>query len=394
MPVLPETASPEELENTGLSLINEGNVRDGLRYILRAAKKYEDENRKEDAARLYRYFGYYFLKKLNMKDRARPPLIKSAYLYIDLIDDEFSKPEIDVIKLNEYCSNALSVFVAIGDEENLKKYAKEFAGIYKDLGESYMEEGNVEKAVLAYEDAFRYYKLAGDRESYRSIADLLVSAYGKLAEERLDRNDHEGAAEAFYQLASFIIEIFGYSDNYMEMMDTVARNYEKASKIAYSKGNLDKTTTNLLKAQYAYMLAGNNARSKLIGVNNVRMLYQVIDLYRRMGNEKTVVRKMMEMVESLLGIGREKDAIKVYENVMNTNADLGYKVEIRLALLKTKGAEKKSTEIMKVVGEVEYYMRRRNTARAMEIVDGYIRSIDDFKETLNLIQRAEGFYSD
>jgi len=392
--VLPEAAPPEELENTGLSLINEGRIKEGLMHILRAARKYEEEGKKEDAARLYRYFGYYFLKKLNMRDKARGPLLKSAYLYIDLIDDEFSRFDVDIVKLNEYCSNALSVFATIGDEENLRKYAKEFADIYRDLGKSYMDEGEVEKAVLAYEDAFRYYKLAGDQEAYKPIADLLVSAYGELAETRLRSGDHEGAAEAFYQLASFIVEIFGYSENYMEMMDTAARNYEKASKLAYSEGDLDRTTTNLLKAQYAYMLAGNKARSKLIGVNNVRMLYQVIDMYRGRGDEKTVIRKMMEMTESLLGVGRSKDAIKVYEGVMNTNADLAYKVRVRLAMLKVKGAEEKSTELMRLVGEVEYYMRRKNTAKAMELVDRAVRSIKDLKDLLSMVQRAEGFYAD
>ncbi len=395
MPVLPETMPPEELEDAGLSLINEGKVKEGLRYILRAAKKYEDSGKKEDAARLYRYFGYYLLKKLNMRDKARPPLLKSAYLYIDLIDEELSKFEVDLVRLNEYCSNALSVFATIGDRENLRKYAKEFADIYRDLGKSYMEQNKVEKAILVYEDAFRYYKLAGDSEDYKPIADLLVSAYGELAEKRLENGDHEGAAEAFYQLASFIIEIFGYSDNYMEMMDTAARNYEKASKIAYSEGDLDRTTTNLLKAQYAYLMAGNKARSKLIGVNNVRMLYQVIDMYRGRGDEKTVIRKMMEMTESLLGVGREKDAIKVYENVMNANSDLlSYKVRIRLAMLKITGAKERSTEVMKIVGEVEYYLRRKNTARAMEIVDAAVKRLESLKSLLPMVQRAEGFYSD
>lgn len=390
MALIPEMASPEDLEHMGFEKLEDGEIKEGLKLILRAAKKYEDEGKLEDAARLYYYFGYFFLHRLGKPDMARKPLLKSASLYIKLIEAELDKFEVDIGRLNEFCSKTLSVFATVGDEKNLKKYAKYFAEIYEDLGKAYLDNDDILGAIRAYEDAFRYYKALGDPEATRRIADSLITAYGRLTEEKVAANDSAGAAEAFYRLSFYLLELFGYDTHYVEIMDTAARNYEKASKVAYSQGDLDGTTTYLLKAQYAYLLAGNTSRAKLIGLNNVRMAYQVVGSYQGAGDDRNAARKLLELAQALLAVGKLKEAFKAYHEAIRLDSRIENRILMRAALLKVHGAEKKSTGILSAVGDVEYYLDRGNKERAIEIADGTLRAIAELEPVIRMLHEAEG----
>jgi len=388
--LIPDMASPEELEHMGFEHLRKGELKEGLKLILRAAKKYEDEGKLEDAARLYYYFGYFFLDRLKKPDKARPPLLKSAALYIDLIERELSRFDIDTERLNEYCTKTLSVFATVGDEKNLRKYAKYFAEIYEDMARSYMENDEIELAVKAYEDAFRYYKIVGDEEAIKRIADELITAYGRITEEKVAEGDAAGAAEAFYRLAGYVLEIFGYDAHYIEMMDTAARNYEKASKLAYSEGDLDGTTTYLLKAQYAYLLAGNTNRAKLIGLNNIRITYQVISSFQSAGRDKDVARKMLELGQSLLAVGKTKEAFKAYKESLNLESSLKSRTLMRIAILKIYGAQRKDARVLSAVCDAEYYLDRNNEVRAIEIANETLQGIPELEPLVKMLHEAEG----
>ncbi|ASJ03703.1 hypothetical protein A3L09_02895 [Thermococcus profundus] len=383
-------ASPEDLEHMGFEKLEGGEIKEGLKLILRAAKKYEDEKKLEDAARLYYYFGYFFLNRLGKPEMARKPLLKSASLYIKLIEAELDRFEVDMVRLNEFCSKTLSVFATVGDERNLKKYAKYFAEIYEDLGKAYMDNDEVENAIRAYEDAFRYYKALGDPDSTKRIADSLITAYGRLTEEKVAANDSAGAAEAFYRLSFYLLEIFGYDTHYVEIMDTAARNYEKASKVSYSQGDLDGTTTHLLNAQYAYMLAGNSSRAKLIGINNIRMAYQVVGSYQRAGDDRNTARKLLELAQALLAVGKYKEAFKAYHEAVRLDSRIDNRIIMRAALLKIYGAEKRSAGILSAVGDVEYYLERGNRERAIELADGTLRAVPELESLIKMLHEAEG----
>ncbi|WP_367883481.1 hypothetical protein [Thermococcus peptonophilus] len=61
---LPEGASPpEEMEEIGFKYVDSGRVKEGLKLILRAARRYEERKDYEDAARLFRYIGRYLARK-------------------------------------------------------------------------------------------------------------------------------------------------------------------------------------------------------------------------------------------------------------------------------------------------------------------------------------------
>jgi len=391
--LLPEMASPEELEEIGLKKLEEGRKREineGLKLILQAAKKYEDEKKLEDAARLYRYLGYFVLEKLKKPDKAKKPLLKSALLYIELIEEELTKFEVDVAKLNEYCTKTLSIFATVGDEKNLKKYARHFAEMYEDLARTYLDSDEIELAIRAFEDAFRYYKIVDDEDAIKRIADELITAYGRITEEKVAEGDAAGAAEAFYRLAGYVLALFGYDAHYIEMMDTAARNYEKASRLAYSEGDLDGTTTNLLKAQYSYLLAGNTSRAKLIGLNNVRITYQVVNSFQSAGRDKDVARKLLELAQSLLAVGKTREAFKAYEESLNLESSLRSRIVMRIAILKVYGAEKKDAHVLSTVYDAEYYLDRNDEARAIEIVDGVLNSLSELESLVNMLHEAEG----
>nr|WP_237268598.1 hypothetical protein [Thermococcus celer] len=382
---------PEELEELAFRKINEGKVKDGLKLVLRAARGYEREGKIRDAARLYKYLGYLLLEKTNDVDKARPPLLKAAYLYIDLIEEHVSRPEVDIDVLDEYCSNVLEVFVTLNDKGNLMKYTKEFAGIYEDLGDSYRENEDIPMAIRAYESAYRYYRAINDIESYRRLAETLISLYGRVAETKLENNDLLGAAEAFYRLASFIHTIFGYDVHFIEMMDTAAKNFEKASKIFYSQGDLDGTTSALVKAQYAYLLSKNFGRAKLIGLNTTRMLYQVVSSYRARGDDEKTAEKLMELAEALIGIGKLEDAMKAYKSVLDIKSGLRFRVRVRGAVLKYYAATKESEKVLEDVEAIEYYLSRKAYPRGLELAENTMLRAG-LEEALEKIHEAEGIY--
>ncbi|WP_394335103.1 hypothetical protein [Thermococcus radiotolerans] len=382
---------PEELEQLAFKRLNEGRIKDGLKLVLRAAKGYEEEGKTEDAARLYKYLGYVLLKKTKAIEKARPSLLKSAYLYIDLIEEEISRAEVDLDILDEYCSNVLEIFMTLNDEKNLMKYAEEFAAIYEDLGNSYQDNDDIPMAIRAYEAAYRYYRTINDVESYRRLAETLITLYGQIAEGRLEKGDAKGAAEAFYRLAGFIRAIFGYDIHFIEMMDTAAKNFEKASKIAYSRGDLDGTTSCLVKAQYAYLLAKNFSRAKLIGLNTARMLYQIVSSYRAKGDDEMAAEKLTELTEALIGMGKLNEAMEAYKSVLETKSDLRFRVRVRIAALKQFAASTGSEEVLADIETVEYYFNKKAYLRALELAENAMMR-EGLKEAANRIHEAEGIY--
>lgn len=383
---------PEELEQKGMNLVREGSPREGLKLILRAAKGYEDIGRKEDAARLYRYLGYYLLERTGSIKKAKPTLIKSAYLYIDLIEEELSKPEINLEVLDEYCFNVLEVFAKIRDGRGLTKYAEEFAMMYEDLGSTYQNSNDILSAIRAYETAYRYYRIIDDVEDYRRIAEILITLHGQVAEDMLENGNSEGAAEEFYRLAKYTRTIFGYDIHFIEMMDTAAKNFEKASKVAYSQGDLDKTTELLVKAQYSYLIAKNFNRAKLIGLNAARMLYQVISSHRGRGDEKKASEKLMELSETLVGIGKFKEALEPYKSALDYG-DLSFRVRIRLAAMKKQASAKSEEEILNDVDHIEYYLEKRKNDKALELAEEAMRKREDLAKMLREIHASEGYIS-
>ena len=390
--VLPDIETPpEELEELGFRQINEGKVKEGLKAILRAAKGYEGKGKKEDAARLYKYLGYVLAKRAGV-EKARPSLLKAAYLYIDLIEREIAKPDVDIDALDSYCSNVLEIFMLLNDSKLLKKYAAEFARIYEDLGDSYEENHEIKFAIRAYESAFRYYRMIKDEENYKRIAEKLITLYGQLAEDRLSKDLVGEAADAFYELAKYTHVIFGYDIHYIEMMDTAARNYEKASKLAYSSGDLDGTTSYLVKAQYAYMLARNFNRMKLIGLNTARMLYQVISAHRGRGEEKIAGVKLMELAEALVGIGKVKEGLEAYKEALNVINDLAFKVRIRLAFLKNYAAEKTSSETLEEIEVIEFHLKKKNLPHALDLANRALSKKEGMEGIMKAIAEAEGYY--
>jgi len=358
--VSPIDSPPDELETLGFKYMDRGRTKEGLKLILRAAKGYEARGDKENAARLYRYLGHFLAKRAGI-EKARPSLLKSAYLYIDLIDEEISRPDVDIDLLDSYCSNVLEAFATLKDERLLRKYALEFASIYEDLGSSYEEARDIPLAIRAYESAFHYYRLAGSDEA-KKMAEKLINLYGQIAEARL-QTDPGAAADAFYELARYTRVIFGPGAHFKEMMDTAARNYEKASKLAYSEGDLDKTTSYLVKAQYAYLLAGKGGRAKLIGINTVRMLNQLVSAYRG-SDEKMASKKLMEMAEALVGLGRIEEAMGPYKESLDVVGGLLHRTRMRLAVAKTVGEP-----LLDDVDLAEFYLKKNNLPRAFEVAD-------------------------
>ncbi|WP_297476342.1 hypothetical protein [Thermococcus sp.] len=382
---------PEELEERAIRSLNEGSVKEGLKLMLRAAKGYEGRGEKADAARLYKYLGYILLEKTGDVSKARPSLLKGAYLYLDLIDRELSRPEVDLDSLDDYCFNVLEVFARLGDEKNLREYAEEFAAIYEDLGNSYKDNNDVEMAIRAYESAYRYYRIIDDADSYRRVSEALITLYGQVAEAKLERGDVLGAARAFYRLAYFILAIFGYDIHFMEMMDTAAKNFEKASKLAYSNGDLDGTTGALVQAQYAYLLAKNFNRAKLIGLNTARMLHQVVSAYRSQGDDEKTALKLLELAEALVGIGKTSEGLEAYKSALEYKSNLKMRTRIRLAFLKKHAAENGSKEVLSDVETMEYYLGKGRDAKALELAEKAMER-ENLRDILEKIHEAEGVY--
>ncbi len=383
--------NPEAMEELSIKLLNEGKAKDGLKLMLRAARLYEREGRKEDAARLFKKLGFILFAKTGSIEKARPSLLKSAYLYIDLIDDLLSAFEIDINTLDTYCLNVLEIFLALNDERNLIKYGSQFAAIYEDLGKSFMEVDDAKNAINAYESAFVYYKLLDD-ESYKRVAESLITLYGNVAEKKLADKAHGEAAEAFERLALYTRAVFGYDAHYTEMMDTAAQNFEKASKLSYSEGDLDTTTSLLVRAEYAYLLARNFNRAKLIGVNTARMLNQIVRAYRSQGNEMDAARKLVELTETLVGIGKVNEGMQAYKKALDVTTNISFRLKVRLAILKAKAATDKDEALLDRVDLIEFYSRRGRKYQALELAEKTVKEDERLKEALEALHVAEGLY--
>ncbi|WP_457752275.1 hypothetical protein [Thermococcus sp.] len=383
--------NPEAMEELSIKLLNEGKTKDGLKLMLRAARAYEAAGRKEDAARLFKQIGFVLFEKTGSIEKARPSLLKSAYLYIDLIDDLLSAFEIDINTLDTYCLNVLEIFLALNDEKNLVKYGSQFAAIYEDLGKSFQEVDDVKNAINAYESAFVYYKLLDD-ENYKRVAERLVTLYGDIAEKKLADKVYGAAGEAFTRLAVYTRALFGYDAHYTEMMDTAAQNFEKASKLSYSEGDLDRTTSFLVKSQYAYLLARNFSRAKLIGVNTARMLNQIVRAYRSQGTEMDAARKLVELAETLVGIGKVREGMQAYKKALEVTSNIEFRMKVRLAVLKWKAALDRDEVLMDRIDLVEFYLRRGRGYQALELAEKTLEEIEDLKDSLEALRIAEGIY--
>jgi len=381
------------MEELSTRLLNEGKVKEGLKAMLRAAKLYEERGKKEDAARLFKKLGFILLERTGSLERAKPSLLKSAYLYIDLIEELLSAFEVDIPTLDTYCLNVLEVFLALNDDRNLIKYGSQFAAIYEDLGNGFVEGNDIENAINAYESAFVYYKLLDD-EGYRRIAEILVNLYGDMAEKKLADKAYREAAEAFERLATYTRALFGYDAHYTEMMETAAQNFEKASKLSYSEGDLDTTTSLLVKAEYSYLLARNFNRAKLIGVNTARMLNQIVRFYRSQGRNEDASRKLIELTETLIGIGKSREAMEAYRKALDVTVTttLSHRLRVRVAMLKEKAASEKDETLLDRVDLIEFYLKRGREYQALELAEKSFEEREELKEALEAVRSAEGVY--
>jgi len=382
---------PEILERKGFNLITSGKVREGLKSLLQAAKLYEKNNLKEDAGRLYEYLGRFILERTGSVEKAKPSFLKAAYLYIDVIEDELARPEPNLERLDRFCSSVLTIFEIIEDKKNFNKYATEFASMFEELGKTLNDNGDFKGSTKTYELAYKYYKKADNKDGLKRIAEALVETYGSMAERFLTRREVEKAGDAFYKLAMYLRGIFGYDVHFMEMMDTAAKNYEKASKLSYSKGDLDGTTSRLVKAQYAYILARNFNRAKLIGINTVRMLNQVISSYRGSGDYLKAGHKLHELAWALVGIGKFEDSIRAYKSALESRSEVFYKIMIRVALLKVYAAERTDNEVLGLVDEIEILTENEEYDVAIEKATNAVKNIDELTEKERMLEMAEGF---
>jgi tetratricopeptide (TPR) repeat protein len=389
--ILPDNASPEELEEIGFKYVDEGKVKDGLKLILRAARKYEEMRKNANAAKLYRYIGDYIAKRTGT-EKARPYLLKAAYLYIDLVEREIAKPDVDIDALDEYTLNVLEVFASTGDTSLIKKYAVRFGNVYEELGSSMEEIREFKGAIRAYESAFQYYKMGGSENEMKRVAGKLIDLYGTIAESRINSGDIKGAADSFYELSKYIRATLGPDAHYIEMMETAAKNYEKASKLAYAGGDLDGTTTNLVRAEYAYLLSGNLGRAKLVGINAIRILYQLIGTYRAQGDTKTLHRKLLELTEALLGVWKIEEAMATYREVVELGTGFGDRILIRVALLKAYTSKSQDYSLLDVVDIVEFYVKRGRAGRAYEILTKILEKNRELEGIAKKIYEAEGYY--
>ncbi|NJE07948.1 hypothetical protein E3E31_05335 [Thermococcus sp. M39] len=395
MPFDPLAPSPEDLEQIGYKRITDGKIKEGLKFLIKAAKGYEEIGKLTDAARIYKYVGISLLDRTKDPEKARPFLIKSAYIYLHLIEEEIEMPEINPAKLEDFCLSVLEIFTLLNDKRNLEKYTREFAVMYEDLGSAYLDSDDIELAIEAYETAYRYYKFIGDIDGVKITAERLIDLYGKLAEQYLENEQYKEAGDTFFRLGYFVKDIFDYDSHFIEILDTAGKNYERASKEAYAEGDLDQTTERLLKAEYAYLLARNFNRAKLIGLNVSRMLYQLVGSYRRSGKFDKVGEKLIQLAEALIGIGKIEDSIEIYKSALEeSEGKIDYKVEIRIALLRYLAAKKEDTSILERIEQIEFYSKRADYLKALEIAEKVINEYPELREIKNKLYRAEGIVTD
>ncbi|WP_048147182.1 soluble NSF attachment family protein [Pyrococcus abyssi] len=384
-------SSPEELENEGRRLIKEGRTKDGIKMLVRAAKKYEEIGNIRKAAGLYKEAGVLLKNKFNLYEQAKPLIRRVAYLYLRLIEEEVDKEEVNLARLTTSCLSVIEAFTFLNDRGSLEKYAKEFAKMFEDLGANYLEANEVDSAIIAYESAYRYYDLIGDKEGIKRIAGKLVEIFGRIAEDAIETERYEDSGEAFEKVANYIKVIFGYDDRYKELMETAGKHYEKASRIYYAEGELEELTRLLLKAQYSYLLARNFKRANLIGLNLIKILNQVINTLRSEGMFDRVGEKLMEFAEALVALGKIENAVKLYREALEESGGLiDFKARFRISIIKYLAAKEGSLEILRSLDAIDFMIKNAKFLDAIELAEKVIKSHEEGEKILKEVYKAEG----
>jgi len=384
-------SSPEELEGEGYKNIKEGNLKDGIKMLVRAAKKYEESGELKKAASLYKEAGLLLKDRLRLHEQAKPLIRRVAYLHIKLIEREVDKNEVNLVKLTNSCLSVIEAFTLLEDDNNLKKYAREFAKMFEDLGTNYLEANEVDSAIVSYESAYRYYDLIGDKEGIKKIAGKLIEIFGRIAEEAISEERYEDSGEAFEKVANYVKTIFGYDEKYKELMETAGKHYEKASKLAYAEGDLENLTRLLLKAQYSYLLARNFNRANLIGLNLIKMLNQVVNNLRSEGLFDKVGEKLMEFAEALIALGKIENAMKVYKEALDESGGLiDLRARIRISVIKYLAAKEQDLNMLRALDTIQFLIRNAKFLDAIELAENAIRKYEGGEEILREIYKAEG----
>gem|GEM_PF-798552 len=384
-------SSPGELELAGKSLVTKGELKTGIKLLIKSAREYEKQKRILDAARIYRYIGDLILSAnpQALKD-ARPFLLKSAYYYLDILEREVEAEDSNLELLDEFCSNILRIFEILGEENKFEKYAKEFAVMYKSMGDTYMKKKKIQKAIESYEAAYRYYKIIHDSAEIEDMASILLDLYGKGAEIFVAKKEYQKAGETFFKLAFIVKDVFGYDEHFMELMENAGRNYERAGREWYADGNLYYTSKSFLSAEYSYLLAGNSQRTKLIGLNTTKMLYQLAGEYRKEGFMEELGDTLLMLAQSLFALDKLLEGLKTYKNlILEVEATLEHRYRIRKALLLYLAAKERSRNYLEFVEHMDFYAKREAYAQAIELAELIFET--RYPEIKKGLQKVEGF---
>ena len=78
--------------------------------------------------------------------------------------------------------------------------------------------------------------------------------------------------------------------------------------------------------------------------------------------------------------------------MLETQSDLIFRVRVRLAVLKYFAAVEGSSEILDDVELIEYYIRRKELSKAMEVAENAMLRNEKLKEAAETIHGTEGVY--
>ncbi|ALV63228.1 hypothetical protein ADU37_CDS15290 [Thermococcus sp. 2319x1] len=384
-------SSPDELELSGKSLVTKGELKTGIKLLIKSAREYEKQKRILDAARIYRYIGDLILSAnpQALKD-ARPFLLKSAYHYLDILEREVEAEDPNLELLNEFCSNILRIFEILGEKDKFEKYAKEFAVMYKSMGDTYIKEKKSQKAIESYEAAYRYYRIINDSAGIEDMASILLDLYGKGVEVFVAKKEYQKAGDTFFKLAFIVKDVFGYDEHFMELMENAGRNYERAGREWYANGNLYHTSKSFLNAEYSYLLAGNSQRTKLIGLNTTKMLYQLAGEYRKKGFMGELGDTLLMLAQSFFALDKILEGLKAYKDLLlEVETTLEHRYRIRKALLLYLAAKERSRNYLELVEHMDFYAKREAYAQAIELAELIFET--KYPEIKKGLQKAEGF---
>ena len=384
-------SSPGELELAGKTLVTKGELKSGIRLLIKSAMEYEKQKRILDAARIYRYIGDLILSANPRALRdARPFLLKSAYYYLDVLEREIELEEPNLELLDEFCSNILRIFEILGEKDKFEKYAREFAVMYKSMGDTQMKRKKIQKAIESYEAAYRYYKIIHDSGGIEDMASILLDLYGKGAEIFVAKKEYQRAGDIFFKLAFIVKDVFGYDDHFMELMENAGRNYERAGREWYANGNLHYTTKTFLSAEYSYLLAGNSQRTKLIGLNTTKMLYQLAGEYRKEEFMEELGDTLLMLAQSLFALDKLLEGLKAYkELIAEVEVTLEHRYRIRKALLLYLAAKERSRNYLEFVEQMDFYAKREAHAQSIDLAELIFET--RYPELKKGLQKVEGF---